>query len=479
MPAHTEEIWADVLAGTEPSFDFKGNESNNTIYGWSKDDTLSGLKGDDYLLSDDGDDSLTGGKGKDTLAGGLGNDTYYIDSLDQILESEDGGIDTVNAINQSITLAENLENANVVQDKVRLLEVNGNSSSNHITGVSSRLPRAQGLYLNGLGGNDTLEGSLLNDTLDGSTGVDSLIGGSGNDVYYLDSRHDKVIELSDNGRDKIYTRSLYSLLVTPHVEDIELQGTLNIGLIGNDLDNEITGNLGHNALLGGIGNDSLIGGFGNDSLDGGTGADTLFGGSGRDEYTIRGINDIIQESEMNTDIDHVKSYISFSLVANRYGQVRDIENLSLVGNQATYAYGNPLDNRITGNDLDNTLIGFGGMDIIKGGLGADRIAGGDDFDTFLYTSISESPFGENDVITDFDQSQFDVIDLTDIDANVNIAGDQAFELSFSSDFIPEAGTAVFNSSTKMLNLYVDSTVLPSMSIEIPSVDILRSSDLYL
>lgn len=365
------------------------------------------------------------------------------------------------------------------------MTLSGNNEANSITYddtliIEKDLPgHVVGSSLVGKAGDDELIGSPLNDTLDGGSGADVMQGGQGDDTYYYSSTEDQIEEESDSGTDTILASVDLNMLYTPNIENAQFVSDIPRNIIGNANDNILSGNLEHNVLLGGDGNDSLTGGFGNDSLDGGSGADTLFGGSGQDQYTIRGINDVIQDSEMNTDVDHIKSYVSFSLVANRYGQVRDIENLSLLGNQAAYAYGNSLDNRITGNNVDNTLIGFGGMDIIKGGLGADRITGGDDSDTFMYSSISESPSRENDVITDFDRSQFDVIDLTDIDANVNIAGDQAFELSLSSELIPKAGTAIFNSSTKMLNLYVDSTVLPSMSIEIPSVDFLRSSDLYL
>ncbi|WP_413442533.1 M10 family metallopeptidase C-terminal domain-containing protein [Synechococcus sp. MIT S1220] len=464
---------------------FTGSSTSNTIFGASGDDQLRGRAGIDFLSGHHGDDLLDGGLGSDRLYGGSGDDKYLFSPGDTLVEKPNEGTDTVIVIDQSYRLRHNFEKISYAQIESEGLTLSGNNEANSITYddtliIEKDLPgHVVGSSLVGKAGDDELIGSPLNDTLDGGSGADVMQGGQGDDTYYYSSTEDQIEEESDSGTDTILASVDLNMLYTPNIENAQFVSDIPRNIIGNANDNILSGNLEHNVLLGGDGNDSLTGGFGNDSLDGGSGADTLFGGSGQDQYTIRGINDVIQDSEMNTDVDHIKSYVSFSLVANRYGQVRDIENLSLLGNQAAYAYGNSLDNRITGNNVDNTLIGFGGMDIIKGGLGADRITGGDDSDTFMYSSISESPSRENDVITDFDRSQFDVIDLTDIDANVNIAGDQAFELSLSSELIPKAGTAIFNSSTKMLNLYVDSTVLPSMSIEIPSVDFLRSSDLYL
>lgn len=488
-PTYTLSDHVEEISYLDPNYlgniIFTGSRTSNTIFGASGGDQLRGRAGMDFLSGHDGDDLLDGGSGADRLYGGSGNDKYIFTLGDTLVEKPNEGTDTVIVIDQSYSLRRNFEEIHYAQIDTEGLTLRGNNDDNLIKYNDSLVKEKDlhglvtGSLLVGKGGDDNLIGSPLNDTLDGGSGGDVMQGGRGDDTYYYNSTEDQIDEEIDSGTDTILASIDLNMLYMPHVEHAQFVSGNPRNIIGNANDNLISGNIEHNVLLGGDGNDSLTGGFGNDSLDGGSGADTLFGGSGRDQYTIRGINDVIQESEMNTDIDHVKSYVSFSLVANRFGQVGDIENLSLLGNQATYAYGNSLDNSIAGNDLDNTLMGFGGMDIITGGLGADRITGGDDSDTFLYTSISESPFGENDVITDFNRSQFDLIDLTEIDANVNIAGDQAFELSFSSDIIPEAGTAVFNSSTKMLNLYVDSTVLPSMSIEIPSVNFLRSSDLYL
>jgi Ca2+-binding RTX toxin-like protein len=82
-----------------------------------------------------------------------------------------------------------------------------------------------------------------------------------------------------------------------------------------------------------------------------------------------------------------------------------------------------------GND---TLLGENGLDLINGGLGRDTLTGGQGQDLFIYTSRTESGVASTtrDTITDFDFLGYDnggdVIDLTPIDANSLLAGNQAF-----------------------------------------------------
>lgn len=99
--------------------------------------------------------------------------------------------------------------------------------------------------------------------------------------------------------------------------------------------------------------------------------------------------------------------------------------------------GNALDNVIIGNSGNNTLsggvgadilIGGAGNDILVGGAGADTLIGGAGKDTFKYVAVSDSRpgAGQYDTILDFAHSA-DKIDLSAIDANTNLSGDQAFD----------------------------------------------------
>ena len=141
--------------------------------------------------------------------------------------------------------------------------------------------------LYGLSGNDVLYGYGGNDTLDGGTGADKLYGGLGNDTYIVDTQSDSVIELAGQGIDLVRTSTHHSLAA--NVENLSTTnalGTAALDLIGNALNNIITGNNGSNGIVGGAGADTLIGGGGNDSLRGGTGNDRLTGGAGADSFVF-------------------------------------------------------------------------------------------------------------------------------------------------------------------------------------------------
>ena len=75
-----------------------------------------------------------------------------------------------------------------------------------------------------------------------------------------------------------------------------------------------------------------------------------------------------------------------------------------------------------GND---TLNGGNGNDTLIGRAGSDNLTGGIGIDTFIYTVLGDSVGANIDTITDF-LIGADKIDLSAIDANTGIAGNQAF-----------------------------------------------------
>ena len=83
-----------------------------------------------------------------------------------------------------------------------------------------------------------------------------------------------------------------------------------------------------------------------------------------------------------------------------------------------------MENVIGGAHAD-TLSGDNGANVITGGGGADMLTGLGGADRFVYTSVLDSAPAAADTITDF-QLGSDKIDLSQIDANTKIAGDQSF-----------------------------------------------------
>ena len=141
--------------------------------------------------------------------------------------------------------------------------------------------------LMGMDGNDTLKGFGGADS-PGGNGNDTLSawtartarGDSGNDCSMAARRHwaaarhllrrqwaDEVIEVGDQGADRVRTSVSYSLAPGSEVEILETTdptATTAIGLVGNEYANTITGNAGVNVIVGGAGLDTMFGGDGGD-----------------------------------------------------------------------------------------------------------------------------------------------------------------------------------------------------------------------
>jgi Ca2+-binding RTX toxin-like protein len=227
---------------------------------------------------------------------------------------------------------------------------------------------ASGWTLLGLGGSDTLNGEQGNDVLDGGVGADRMAGGAGDDTYFVEDAGDQVIELSDEGVDRVY--SVISYTLPKQVEALVLSGAGNIIAIGNTLDNVLIGNAGDN------------------TLNGRAGADTMRGGLGNDVYRVDNVDDTVTEYE-GEGTDRVIASITYVLGEH-------VENLSLTGPDVIDGTGNELDNQIKGNSASNMLFGGVGNDTLNGGAGADTLFGG---------------FGDDDYVVD--QMNDQVVELVD------------------------------------------------------------------
>jgi VCBS repeat-containing protein len=173
-----------------------GNSGANTLDGGLGADLLYGGQGNDLLIGGAGDDTLDGGTGSDALQGGAGNDIYMVDhSADTIVETADGGTDTVHA-SVSYTLSANVEA--LVLTGTGNLDGTGNAQDNVVTGTGGDN------VLAGMDGNDTLAGMDGNDTLAGGAGDDLLLGGAGNDTYVFRAGdgNDRVVDAQ--GSDTLY-----------------------------------------------------------------------------------------------------------------------------------------------------------------------------------------------------------------------------------------------------------------------------------
>ena len=289
----------------------------------------------------------------------------------------------------------------------------------------------------------------------GGGGEDLLEGGAGDDLYFVNSGADGVLEQLDGGSDSVVA-FLPAYQLPANVENLsftisvdaqgQLNGPIHFNGFGNDGPNRITGAFGHDRFHGGAGADTLIGDGGNDVLVGGIGADyleggagddtlvqeddfvgatgnfhdTLVGGSGDDTYHAGGI-DVVKEEPGG-------GYDTMVIEGTQYTLPANFEALRSSVDAVVTLRGNSADNKIwanakggqlnggEGNDQlyggatgNNYLYGDGGddqllggdlMDQLNGGTGADALTGGAGTDRFWFGAGSSSA-AAHDRITDF------------------------------------------------------------------------------
>lgn len=226
----------------------------------------------------------------------------------------------------------------------------------------------------------------------------------------------------------------------------DLPDTIN-GLGGNDIINALGTN---DTLNGGSGNDILNGNAGNDRIDGGFGLDVMNGGAGIDTLDVTfwggayslnmntGLTNFAGETAVN--FENVNTGAGNDNILGTAGN--NIINTNSGNDVINAGSGNDIVNAGAGNDFVNGgagadfIAGGAGNDTLTGGANQDSLEGGIGADRFDFNSASESPSGGLiDHILDFNRLQGDQIDLSTIDANVLLAGNQAFaaaQLSYNA-----------------------------------------------
>lgn len=444
---------------TTMQFITQGTSGNDTINGISSaygsvDDIIYGNDGDDTINGGIGDDILDGGNDDDTVSGGSGSDTYiYSSGLDTFNEGHsysteediillngysisditsvsaagaynfdlrivfNSGVDEILIQNQFNTYTiEKIVDAN--GDELSLLDADDwvvltSSSESYTSGSTS-------LTILGQDGDDNIYGDNTTDTDDiiyGGDGDDFIRTWGGNDIVY-----------GGDGIDTIYLDD---------GNDVAYGGNGNDVINGGDGDDEIHGGEGMDTLRGNGGTDVIYGDGGDDTIFGHDEVDTIYGGSGND--TIKGGDsddllygddgdDIIFGQNDNDTIyggdgeDLIRGDAGHDYV---YGDGDDDAVYGHSGNDHVYGgdgndylYGDDGnftewgDDFLFGDDGDDYLFGGDGTDRLEGGAGQDHLTGGNDDDTFV---IDETSFvGAVDQITDFDTSEGDKLDISNI-----------------------------------------------------------------
>jgi Ca2+-binding RTX toxin-like protein len=368
-----------------------GSAFNDELYGDTAANRLSGGAGSDFLAGYGGGDTLDGGAGSDTVS--------YLYSF-----VGSGGV--------TVDLAAGHGSGGSAEGStlISIENVEGTVSNDVITGSAG----ANGLY-----GNDS------DDVLRGGDGADRLDGGNGIDIAsYYNSSVGVTVNLATNtgsggdaAGDKFYS-----------IENVN-------GSQGND---SLTGNAGTNGLQGWGGDDILRGGAGADILDGGANRDLVSYWDSAVGVNVSLLTGVGTGGDAQGD-----TYVAIENVNGSQGAD------SLVGNNGV--------NLLNGYDGNDSIDGAGGHDLLDGGAGNDQLHGGSAMDqltggagadAFIFVTTTESPStaAGRDLITDFSHPQGDRIDLSLIDANTGVAGDQAFTY---------IGTALFTGVAGQLHTWYD------------------------
>lgn len=461
-----------------------GGKANDTIYGNEWDNVIETRNGDDLIYASFGNDSINGEDGNDRVIYDAAinefsfnfiNDTrvdvthnngnYGTDALRNIETFTFAGVSYDLA---GLQAAANPQTAAPIRIRMAW---NGGKDTLWSSAIESKAYSAADMAYNGESGNlislartsiETLTINFLQDVsyadmrIDGSdnrdvTTITGVVNGVGTRIYAEGGDDEITIDNGFNGDHLLYGGAGNDILTAQNGRDI-LHGeagndTLNggggrdklYGDEGNDTLNGdgdkdyLYGNAGDDVINGGEGNDLMYGLEDNDTLNGDNGNDRIYGGTGNDIINGGNNNDRLYgengNDRINGDAGHDKIYGGAG-------------NDTLSGNDGDDTiYAHDDHDLIYGNDGRDKLYGLNGNDRIEGGADRDNIFGGDGNDTmiggegndFLYGEEGADIFaitsmnGSIDRFKDFDTSEGDAINITDILSGFNEAEDSILD----------------------------------------------------
>lgn len=348
--------------------------------------------------------------------------------MDRVILSASGVADLTGA---TFTLIDEIRGSGGA-DKIVLTDVNTGLFIDGRGGNDTVQGTLQADLIKGSAGNDVLTGDEGNDTLIGGQGVDNIQGGLGNDVIRMGGVGD-ITGLAEtiNGGADADTLDFTSLGATGRVN---LAGATIVGVETLLLSNNQV--IATAAVLGGF--QSIFGSFGFERID----------------LSAAGVVDLSSANISNIDEFRGTAGADTFLFAGGQGN-------SLVN---TFAGADS----VQGGDGNETLLGGDGNDTLGGGAGADVFAFGD---------RSEMGLGAaRDVITDFVHGQ-DIIRLTGVDADLNTVGDQLFNYIAGAAFDGHAGQLRYSGG--VLSGDVDGDTAADFAIVLTGTPVLAATDLQL
>ncbi|MEM7506938.1 MAG: M10 family metallopeptidase C-terminal domain-containing protein [Pseudomonadota bacterium] len=240
----------------------------------------------------------------------------------------------------------------------------------------------------------------------------------------------------------VLTRQSFDLELEPFSEfdDVFTGAETSETLDGQAGDDQIDASGGDDVIIGGDGDDSIDAGEGNDTINGGEGADQIDGGAGIDTADY-------SDATQRVRVDLQGSLAGLGDAAR--DALTSIENI-LGGRRNDDLRGDGGANEIDGGLSSDQVHGRAGDDILNGGRGADKLygnaggdvmSGGPGTDRFIYFRASDSQADNRDTITDFETGER--IEISRLDANIGIGGNQTFEFIATAGFSGDGGELRF------------------------------------
>ncbi|HZF95999.1 MAG TPA: Ig-like domain-containing protein [Allosphingosinicella sp.] len=358
--------------------------------------------------------------------------------------------------------------------------INGDSGDNVLNGTPQR-----DIFLVQQGGNDTVNGLGSRDVFyfgDAFTAEDKVNGGGNSDIVILQGNYaaptsiGSITNLGQLGSISLFSSSNdlyggatagpndYNLVATNDTVAAGL--TLKINATGLQADEDLTfdGSAeldGSFQIYGGQGTDHVTGGAMGDNFvftSGTWGAsDRVAGGGGYDVLYLRGNYNFTFGAGQLSSIESIGLLSAtekvFASGGNEFDYVIEWNDTMLDAGQSLTVNGSRLTSeesvnfngssetagsfRLFGGMGNDVLTGGAGNDLIYGGLRGDTLTGGAGNDIFRYQSVNESNPEERDGIQDFTLG--DRIDLSRIDTDPDMEGDQAFTFIGQAAFSGQKG----------------------------------------
>ncbi|UVF21337.1 M10 family metallopeptidase C-terminal domain-containing protein [Microvirga terrae] len=461
---------------------------NDIIDGTNGNDVLEAYIGNDLLRAGAGNDILVASVGNHTLEGGLGDDQYVLtSSASTYLINDVGGTDTIDFAPYTL----------------------------------------KGVYRVGAGGAADPSGNDLYLVFSAFTVTVRnyfVTGGNGGHIEALRFNSYSPFEESVTWQMGDVLNALQQSW--PSMEDEFLYAdptglpTLLDGGLGNDYLHSYFAN---DTLLGGAGNDTLLGSRGDNILQGGTGddfykmeetggTDILFDEGGNDRALVAYIvskfdrtgDDLCITSTRNSKLT-IKNYFS-EAPGTAKGLIEDLwlggyeKDWSIPGRNWSRAEileeiqkNDPADNSAdTSHEVDpkphNTESQSSQDDpskaeehILRADGGRNVLAGSSEADVFIFSSVNKAGLGKDrDIIVNFEHG-VDTIDLSGIDANTKVAGNNAFKaLLTGKKPFTKAGQLHYDAKKGILSGNTDKDAAAEFQIQIKNKpELLKLTDFVL